>query len=88
MSVALPGPNPRRVHSWALANPKTGEWASALTFGISATVGGSELFYPGKPIWTSDPSLAITRRTEEAAREMLAGAAYLGVLVPLYEVTP
>jgi len=67
-------------------------WVSFLTCGVSATPGGSEVFYPGQPLCTNDGSRALTRRTRAAIERIANGlggsAAWNHEIVELTEVTP
>lgn len=81
-----PQTNGRIPDGYAVCDPKTGRWASHLTMGVSATPGGSEVFYPGEPMWTDNPDEALTRRTFTSALKLLSKCAYRGVLVELFNV--
>jgi hypothetical protein len=65
-------------------------WVSFLTCGVSATPGGSEVFYSGPPICTNDGEHALTRRTRAAIERVARGlggmAAFNNAIVELTEV--
>jgi hypothetical protein len=65
-------------------------WVSDLTCGVSATPGGSEVFYPSQPLCTQDDARALTRRSraaiERVAQRLGGWAAFHHKIVELTEV--
>lgn len=66
-------------------------WVSSLTCGASATPGGSEVFYPGAPLCSTDGERALTRQTRAAIERVAQGlggmAAFNHAIVELTEVS-